>query len=79
MLSGLVPHSGNIHSLLLALGLSDCSDWLLGQEGEVLGCSVADTGFLPVGCTGGIVVAAEGTASRTPVDAGADVLEGDSA
>jgi hypothetical protein len=28
--SGLVPHSGNILSVLLALGLSGCSDWLLG-------------------------------------------------
>lgn len=28
--SGLVPHSGNILGLLLVLGLSDCSDWLLG-------------------------------------------------
>jgi hypothetical protein len=28
--SGLVPHSGNILGLLLALGLSSCSDWLLG-------------------------------------------------
>jgi hypothetical protein len=32
--SGLVPHSGNILSLLLALGLFGCSDWLLGQEGS---------------------------------------------
>jgi hypothetical protein len=31
----LVPHSGNICNLLLALELLGCSDWLLGQEGEV--------------------------------------------
>jgi hypothetical protein len=41
--SGLVPHSGNIHGLLLALVLHDCSDWLRGQEGEVSGCSDAGT------------------------------------
>jgi hypothetical protein len=76
--NGLVPHSGNIHSLLLALALSSCSGWLLGQEGEVPGCSVSGTGFLPVGCSGG-TAAAEGTASGTAVDAGAGVLEGDSA
>jgi hypothetical protein len=29
-LSGLVPHSGNILGVLLALGLSGCSDLLLG-------------------------------------------------
>jgi hypothetical protein len=52
--SGLVPHSGNIYGLLLALGLSGCSGWLLGQEGEVPGCSVVDTGFLPIDCAGGI-------------------------
>jgi hypothetical protein len=45
--SGLVPHSGNIQDLLPALGLSG---WLLGQENEVLGCSVVDIGFLPIGC-----------------------------
>ena len=28
--SALVPHGGNILGLLLVLGLSDCSDWLLG-------------------------------------------------
>ena len=43
--SGLVPHSGNIHGLLLALRLSGFSDWLLGHEGEVPGCSVSGTGF----------------------------------
>jgi hypothetical protein len=35
--NGLVPHSGNILVLLLALDLPGCSDWLLGQEGEVPG------------------------------------------
>jgi hypothetical protein len=83
--SGLVPHSGNIHDLLLVLGLSGCSGWLLGKEGEVSRYSTADTGFLLIGCVGGTTAAAEGTASGTAVgadvDAGAgvDVLEGDSA
>jgi hypothetical protein len=80
-LSGLVPHSGNIHDLLLALGLSSCSSWWLGQEGEVPSCSTADIGFLPVGCPSGTTAVAEGTASRITVDADADAgaLEGDSA
>jgi hypothetical protein len=67
--SGLVPHSGNIHGLLLALELLGYYDWLLGQEGEVSGCS-SDT-----------AIGAEGTASYTATGAGADadasVLEGE--
>jgi hypothetical protein len=84
MPSGLFHHSGNIHGLLLVLELLGCSDWLLGQEGEVPGCSVADTGFLPIGCSSGTNAAAEGTVSSTAVDAdidtgvGVDVLKGDS-
>jgi hypothetical protein len=62
MPSGLVPHSGNILGLLLALGWLGCFDWLLGQECEVPGCSASDIDFLLVGCAGG-TVAAEGTAS----------------
>jgi hypothetical protein len=42
--NGLVPHSGNMHDLLLALALLGCFGWLLGQEGEVPGCSDADVG-----------------------------------
>jgi hypothetical protein len=81
--SGLVSHNGNIIDLLIALGLSGCSGWLLGQEGEVTGCSVSGTDFLLVGCAGVIAIAyVEGTASQTVVDAnvdaGASVLEGDS-
>jgi hypothetical protein len=60
------------------LGLSSCSGWWLGQEGEVPSCSAADTGFLPIGCSSG-TAAAEGTAFGTVVDAGVGVLEGDSA
>jgi hypothetical protein len=85
MPSDLVPHSGNIHGLLLVLELLGCSYWLMGQEGEVSGCSVVDTGFLPVGCSGGTAAATEGTTSDTAVGANVDVgagvhvLEGDSA
>jgi hypothetical protein len=82
-LSGLVLHNGSIFSLLLALGLSGCSDWLLGQEDEVPGYSASDTNFLLVGCAGGNAAAVEGTASRIVADAdagsGADIPEGDSA
>jgi hypothetical protein len=49
----------------------------------VLGCFVADTGFLPVGCSSCTATASKGTASRTTIDADVDadagVLEGDSA
>jgi hypothetical protein len=66
-----------MHGLLLALELLGCSGWLLGQEGEVPGCSDADTDFLPVGCSNGTAAAAEETASGTAAagsdaDAGAD-------
>jgi hypothetical protein len=44
--SGLVPHNGNMRGLLLALELLGCSGWLLGQEGEVPGCSGTGTDFL---------------------------------
>jgi hypothetical protein len=81
--SDLFLHSGNIHGLLLALELLSCSDLLLGLEGKMPGCSVIDTGFLPVGCSGSTPAAAEGTTSGTTVDAdvdaGASSLESDSA
>jgi hypothetical protein len=81
--SDLIPHNGNIHDLLLALALLGCSDWWLGQEGELRGWSTAGTDFLPVDCSSDTVVAAKGTASDTAVGAGIDadanvgVLEGD--
>jgi hypothetical protein len=62
--SGLVLHSGSILCLLLVLGLLGCSDSLLGQEGEVPGCSASDTGYLSAGCSDD-TAAAEGTASET--------------
>jgi hypothetical protein len=55
--SGIVIHGGNILGLLIALGLSDYSDWLLGQEGEVPGCFVSGTSFFPIGCSGGTATA----------------------
>ena len=60
--------------LLLALGLLGCSSWLLGQEGELTGCSDVDTDSLLVGCSDD-AAAAEETASGT--GAGADADAGD--
>ena len=57
--SGLVPHNGSMHDLLLALELLGCSGWLLGQEGEVPGCS-----------GGNVAAATEGNASDTVAGAG---------
>jgi hypothetical protein len=54
-----------MHDLLLALGLLGHFGWVSGQEGELSGCSNADTDFLQVGCSDGIAAAAEETASNT--------------
>jgi hypothetical protein len=78
--SGLVLHSGNILCLLLVLGLLGCSDLLLGQEGEVLGCSAFDTGYLPAGCsddTAAAVDTASETVAGTDADSDADIPVGD--
>jgi hypothetical protein len=62
-----------MHDLLLALGLLGHSGWLLGQEGELPGCSDAGTDFLPSGCSNGTAAAvAEETASDTGADVDAD-------
>ena len=53
------------------LGLLGCSDSLLGQEGEVPGCSASDTDSLLAGCSDD-TAAVVGTASKTAADAGAD-------
>jgi hypothetical protein len=69
-----------MRGLLLALGLLGCSGCLLGQEGEVPGCSDAGTDFLPAGCSDDIAAAgAEKTVSDTGAgaDANAGDLEGD--
>jgi hypothetical protein len=57
--SGLVLHNGKILGFLLTMELFDYSDWLLGQDGEVPGCSASDIGFLPVGCSGGTAAVAD--------------------
>jgi hypothetical protein len=69
--SGLALHSESILCLLLVLGLLGCSDSLLGQEGEVPGCSASDTGYLPAGFSDD-TAAAVGTASETAAGTGAD-------
>jgi hypothetical protein len=69
--SGLVPHNGNMCGLLLALELLGYSGWLLGQEGEVPGCSDMGTDFLLAGCSDGTAAATEGNVSD--IVAGADV------
>ena len=53
------------------LGLPGCSDLLVGQEGEVPGCSASDTGYLPAGCSDD-TAAAVGTASETATDVDTD-------
>jgi hypothetical protein len=65
-----------MHDLLLVLGLLGHSGWVLGWEGELLGCSDAGTDFLQVGCSDG-TSAAEETASGTGAGADADVGAGD--
>ena len=65
-----------MHDLLVVLGLLGHSGWLLGQEGELSGCSDTDTDFLPVGCSDGTTAAAEETASSTGAGADADAGAG---
>jgi hypothetical protein len=73
--NGLVPHSGNMHDLLLMLELLGCSGWLLGQKGGVSGCSDADIDFLPAGCSDDNAAVVEETASGTAA-AGSDADAG---
>jgi hypothetical protein len=75
--NGLVPHSGNMGGLLLALELLGCCGWLLGQEGEVPCCSNAGTDFLFAGCSDCTTTAAEETTSDTAAGSGADAGAGD--
>jgi hypothetical protein len=58
--------------LLLALGLFDCSSWLLGQEDEVPADSASGTDFLLSDCFGDTAADAEGTVSKTTAEVGAD-------
>jgi hypothetical protein len=72
-----VPHNRSMRGLLLALELLGCSGWLLGQEGELPGCSEVGIDFLPTGCFDGTaaVAAAEETTSST-IAAGSDADAG---
>jgi hypothetical protein len=56
----------------LELGLLDCSGWLLGRRGEVPADSASGTDLLLTGCSGDSTAGAEGTASETAAEAGAD-------
>jgi hypothetical protein len=58
--------------LCLALGLFDCSSWLLGQGGEVPSDSASRTDFLLSNCSGNSAADVGGTASKIAVEAGAD-------
>jgi hypothetical protein len=66
-----------MHDLLLVLGLLGHSCWVLGQEGDLPGCSDAGTDFLPVECSDGTAAAAEETASGTGAGADAHAGAGD--
>jgi hypothetical protein len=73
--SDFVLHSRSMHDLLLVLGLLDHSGWLLGQEGELPGCSDVGTDFLPDECSDGTATAAaEETASGTGAGVDADAV-----
>jgi hypothetical protein len=66
--NGLALHNENM-LYLLALGLLDCSGWLLGQEDEVPADPASRTDFLLSDCSGDSAAGAEGTASKTVVEA----------
>jgi hypothetical protein len=70
--NGLALHNGNMLCLCFELGLLDCSGWLLGQGGEVPADSTSGTDLLLTGCSGDPTTGAEGTASETATEAGAD-------
>jgi hypothetical protein len=61
-----------MHDLPLVLVLLGHSGWVLGQEGELPGCSDAGTDFLPAGCSNGTAAAAEETTSGTGAGVDAD-------
>jgi hypothetical protein len=68
--NGIALHNGNMLCLLLALGLLDCSGWLLGQEDEVPADSASGTNFLLSDCSGDTTADAKGIASETAAEAG---------
>jgi hypothetical protein len=67
-----------MHDLLLVLGPLGRSGWLLGQEGELPGCSDAGTDFLRAECfdSTAAAITAEETASGTGAGADADAGAG---
>jgi hypothetical protein len=70
--NGLALHNGNMLYLCLALGLHDCSGWLLGWGGEVPADSASRTDFLLTDCSGDSAASARGTASKNAAEAGAN-------
>jgi hypothetical protein len=70
--NGLALHNGNMLCLRLAMGLLDCSSWLLGRGGEVSADSASGTDSLLSDCSGDNAADAGGTASGTAAEAGAD-------
>jgi hypothetical protein len=58
------------------LGLLGHFGWLLGQEGELRGCSDASTDFLPAECSDGTTVAAAAEETVSGTGAGADTDAG---
>jgi hypothetical protein len=70
--NGLALHNRNMLCVLLALGLLDCSGWLLGQEDEVPADSASGTDFLLCDCSSDTAADAKGTASKTAAEVGAD-------
>jgi hypothetical protein len=65
-------HNGNMLCLRLALGLLDCSGWLLGHGGEVPADSASRTDFLLSDYSSDSVADTEDTVSETAAEAGAD-------
>jgi hypothetical protein len=56
----------------LALGLLDCSGWLLGRGGEVPADSASGTDLLLTDYSGDSATGVEGTAFETAAEADAD-------
>jgi hypothetical protein len=56
----------------LALGLLECSGWLLGRGGEVPADSASRTDSLLTNCSGDSAADAGGTTSETAAEASAD-------
>jgi hypothetical protein len=70
--NGHTLQNGNMPCFCLALGLLDCSGWLLGRGGDAPANSASGTDFLLADCSGDSTAGAEGTASETAAEAGVD-------